>query len=67
MNPSIWVFDEPLSALDEKAQAWLQEFLQALQAAGKTLIVATHDAGLARTLAARTFTLTADHQLQTQA
>ena len=67
MNPSIWAFDEPLSALDEKAQAWLQEFLQALQAAGKTLIVATHDAGLARTLAARTFTLTADHQLQTQA
>lgn len=67
MNPHIWIFDEPLSALDEKGQTFLQEFLQALQSAGKTLIVATHDANLAQTLSGKTFTLTADHELQLQA
>lgn len=67
MNPHIWIFDEPLSALDEQGQTFLQEFLQALQSAGKTLIIATHDTRLAQTLSGRTFTLTAGHELQLQA
>ncbi|SFT52803.1 cobalt/nickel transport system ATP-binding protein [Selenomonas sp. GACV-9] len=63
MNPSVWTFDEPLSALDEKAQAWLREFLQALKDAGKTLIIATHDASLS-TLADRMLTIHADHSVE---
>ena len=67
MNPSIWTFDEPLSALDEKSQAWLCDFLQALKDASKTLIIATHDVSLASTLADKTLTIHADHSVELSA
>ena len=46
MNPQIWTMDEPESYLDADGLAWLEEFLPSLKAAGKTLIVATHHAGI---------------------
>ena len=61
MNPAVWTLDEPLSALDEKNQQWLIEFLLALKKAGKTLIFSTHDANLARQLADQEIRLEAAH------
>lgn len=42
MNPQVWTMDEPESYLDTQGMEWLAEFLPALKAAGKTLIIATH-------------------------
>ncbi|HQE70381.1 MAG TPA: ABC transporter ATP-binding protein [Atopobiaceae bacterium] len=47
MNPDVYCFDEPLSGLDAKARDRLMGFLRQLKAAGKTLIIATHDQSLA--------------------
>ena len=47
MNPDVYCFDEPLNGLDRKTRAWLVGFLKQLKAAGKTLVVATHDQSLA--------------------
>ena len=51
MNPDVYCFDEPLAGLDKKTQDWLMGFLQQLKAAGKTLVIATHDQSLADALA----------------
>ena len=47
MNPDAYCFDEPLAGLDAKTQTWLMGFLKQLKAAGKTLVIATHDQSLA--------------------
>ena len=47
MNPDVYCFDEPLAGLDAKTRDWLLGFLKQLKAAGKTLIIATHDQSLA--------------------
>jgi len=51
MNPDVFCFDEPLAGLDAKTRTWLLGFLKQLKAAGKTLVVATHDQSLADELA----------------
>lgn len=51
MNPDVLCLDEPLASLDAKTRIWLLSFLQHLKAAGKTLIIATHDQSLADALA----------------
>lgn len=47
MNPDAYCFDEPLAGLDATARAWLIGLLAQLKAAGKTLVIATHDQSLA--------------------
>lgn len=47
MNPDAYCFDEPLAGLDAKTREWLLGFLKQLKAAGKTLVIATHDQSLA--------------------
>lgn len=47
MNPDVYCFDEPLNGLDQRTRAWLVDFLGQLKAAGKTLVMATHDQSLA--------------------
>ena len=47
MNPDVYCFDEPLAGLDASTRMWLLGFLKQLHAAGKTLIIATHDQSLA--------------------
>ncbi|MDD5800052.1 MAG: ABC transporter ATP-binding protein [Coriobacteriales bacterium] len=47
MNPDAYCFDEPLNGLDQRTREWLLGFLHQLKAAGKTLVVATHDQSLA--------------------
>ena len=58
MNPMVWTFDEPLSALDEKTKIWLVNFLLELKKVGKTIIFSSHDTNLIEQLADRCFYMT---------
>ena len=51
MNPDAFCFDEPLAGLDASTRLWLLGFLKQLHAAGKTLVIATHDQSLAAEVA----------------
>lgn len=42
LNPEVLILDEPYAGLDQKGREWLTGFLAELKAAGKTLIIATH-------------------------
>ncbi|MBO4382815.1 MAG: ABC transporter ATP-binding protein [Clostridia bacterium] len=61
MNPEALVLDEPLAGLDRKTQEWLVGFLLQMKAAGKTLVISTHNDELAHTLADRIVTIDEDH------
>lgn len=63
MNPEVLVLDEPLAGLDKATQDWLLDFLQELQAAGKTLIISTHDDGLAHLLGDHIVYMNDDHTI----
>ncbi|HZY08453.1 MAG TPA: ABC transporter ATP-binding protein, partial [Ilumatobacteraceae bacterium] len=43
MNPEVLLIDEPTAALDPRTQQWLIELIVELNAAGKTIVLATHD------------------------
>jgi len=64
MNPEVWTMDEPLSALDQRTQDWLVDFLRALKAAGKTLLLSTHDDARLQALADFRLVLTEEHTLE---
>lgn len=63
MNPEVLVLDEPLAGLDRRTQDWLIDFLQALQGAGKTIIISTHDDELAHLLGDRILYMNEDHSV----
>ena len=50
MNPEVLILDEPLAGLDESTQKMLIDFLKKFHAAGKTLIIITHNNQLAKKL-----------------
>jgi cobalt/nickel transport system ATP-binding protein len=63
MNPEVLLVDEPTAALDPRTSVWLLELLAELHAAGKTIVLATHDlAGLDR-LADRCLVFSEDHRV----
>jgi cobalt/nickel transport system ATP-binding protein len=64
MNPEVLVLDEPLAGLDRKTQRWLTEFLLALQRAGKTMVISTHNDALAERLAQRLVIMGDDHSIE---
>src|SRR5207245_4662694 len=43
MNPEVLLFDEPTAALDPRTRQWLIELIVELNAAGKTIVLATHE------------------------
>jgi heme ABC exporter ATP-binding subunit CcmA len=51
-DPSVWILDEPDASLDEEGRALLPEL-----AAGRTVVLATHDRDLALRLCRRTLLL----------
>ncbi len=53
MQPPIWVLDEPTTGLDAPLTARLVREMQALHAAGHTLLLITHDMRLVAALAER--------------
>lgn len=63
VNPEVLFLDEPTNGLDPRTQFWLVEFLQALQAAGKTVIMATHDLSIVEELAQRVIIFREDHTI----
>ena len=61
--PGVLLLDEPSAGLDPRTRDWLVEFVNSLRRDGVTLIIATHDLGLARELAERAILLSEDHRL----
>jgi len=57
VNPPVLLMDEPMASLDPSRRAELGALLQRLTAAGRTLIVTTHDEGFARQFATRVLTI----------
>jgi cobalt/nickel transport system ATP-binding protein len=63
MNPQVLLFDEPTAALDPRTRHWLVELIIELNAAGKTIVVATHDLAALEDLADRCVVLSEDHRV----
>ncbi|MDO4547145.1 MAG: ATP-binding cassette domain-containing protein, partial [Clostridia bacterium] len=49
-DPEILILDEPMSALDNSAVEQIRAILRQLKAAGKTLVITSHDEGDIRVL-----------------
>ena len=63
MNPDVLLFDEPTAALDPRTQQWLVELIVELNAAGKTIVMATHDLDVLDVVADRCLVFSEDHRL----
>ena len=64
MNPEVLILDEPLAGLDESTQKMLIDFLKKFHAAGKTLIIITHNNQLAKKLGTRFIQMNEDHEFR---
>ncbi len=53
INPKVMLFDEPTSALDPELQVEVTRVIKLLADEGRTMILVTHDMGLARSIADR--------------
>lgn len=67
VNPEVLLLDEPTSGLDPRSQAALVDLLLSLHAAGKTMVIATHDLDVARAVALRAVVLTEEHTVAADA
>ena len=57
LNPEVLILDEPLAGLDRRTSERLRALLGELREAGKTLLLASHDESLCKTLGAELLTL----------
>jgi cobalt/nickel transport system ATP-binding protein len=64
MNPEVLLFDEPTNGLDPKTECFLVELMIALNEAGKTLVISTHDLSLVDELQATVGVLSEQHRLE---
>jgi len=64
MNPEVLIFDEPTSGLDPRTQVFLLELIVALNGAGKTIVIATHDLSLVGELETRVAVLSEEHRIE---
>jgi cobalt/nickel transport system ATP-binding protein len=64
MNPEVLLFDEPSNGLDPRTQVFLLELMLALNEAGKTIVVATHDLSLVGELESDVAVLSENHRLE---
>jgi cobalt/nickel transport system ATP-binding protein len=64
MNPEVLLFEEPTNGLDPKTQVFLLELLLALNEAGKTIVISTHDLSLVDELQANVAVLSEEHRLE---
>jgi len=64
MNPEVLLFDEPTSGLDPKTQVFLLELLLALNEAGKTIVISTHDLSLVDELQSQVAVLSEEHRIE---
>lgn len=63
MNPQVLLFDEPTAALDPRTQQWLLELIVELNAAGKTIVLATHDLETLHLVADRCVVFSEEHRI----
>jgi cobalt/nickel transport system ATP-binding protein len=63
MNPEVLLFDEPTAALDPRTQQWLIDLIVELSAAGKTIVLATHDLDALEVLADRCLVFGEEHTI----
>jgi cobalt/nickel transport system ATP-binding protein len=64
MNPDVLLLDEPTNGLDPRTQVFLLELILALNEAGKTIIIATHDLSLVSELHSNVVVLSEDHRVE---
>lgn len=64
MNPDILLLDEPTNGLDPRTQCYLIELVLALNEAGKTIVIATHDLTLVSELRCRVAVLSEEHRIE---
>ncbi len=64
MNPEVLLLDEPTNGLDPRTQCFLVELMLALNEAGKTLVIATHDLSLVDELHAEVALLSEEHMIE---
>ena len=53
INPRVVLFDEPTSALDPELQVEVSKVIRLLAEEGRTMVLVTHDMGLARAISSR--------------
>jgi cobalt/nickel transport system ATP-binding protein len=63
MRPHVLLMDEPTNALDPRSQVWLLDVLADMKRAGNTVVVATHDLGIAEEIADRMIVLSEQHRV----
>lgn len=63
MNPEVLLFDEPTAGLDPRTGEWLTGLIEELAAAGKTIVMATHDLDNLDRLADRCLVFSEDHRI----
>jgi cobalt/nickel transport system ATP-binding protein len=63
MNPEVLLFDEPTAALDPRTSEWLTGLIEDLAAAGKTVVLATHDLDSLERLADRCVVFSEAHRI----
>ena len=64
MNPEVLLLDEPTNGLDPRTQCFLVELMLALNEAGKTIVIATHDLSLVSELRCRVAVLSEEHAIE---
>jgi cobalt/nickel transport system ATP-binding protein len=63
MRPDVLLMDEPTNALDPRSQVWLLEVLTEWKAAGRTVVIATHDLSAAAEACDRMVVLSEEHRV----
>ena len=61
IDPAVLLLDEPTNALDPRSQVWLLDVLEEWKAAGRTVVIATHDLSIAAESADRMVVLSEEH------
>ena len=64
MNPDVLLMDEPTNGLDPRTQVFLVELVLALNEAGKTIVIATHDLSLVSELRCTVAVLSEAHAIE---